>query len=84
MAAANTGEGDCENKVKNRVFFMSHKNTKVINMKALLSALLHLFGWWPIGRGAVGHLWVINVHCVSPDDHYASSENERFNKVQLK
>ena len=62
---------------------MSRKNTKaVINMKALSSALLHLFRW-AIGRVVFGHLWVINVHCVSPD-HYASSENERFNKVQMK
>ena len=30
------------------------------------SALLHLFGW-EIGRGADGHLWVVNAHCVSPD-----------------
>ena len=30
------------------------------------SALLHLFGW-EIGRGADGHLWVVNAHCVLPD-----------------
>jgi hypothetical protein len=32
-------------------------------------------------RFAVGHLWVVNAHCVSPD-HYASGENKKFNKVQ--
>ena len=46
------------------------------------SALLHLFGR-ASGRGAVSHRWVVNVHCVTPD-HYASSENERYNKVQPK
>ena len=30
------------------------------------STLLHLFGW-VIGRDVVGHLWVVNVHCVLPD-----------------
>jgi len=37
----------------------------------LPSALLHIFGR-AIGRGAVSYLWVVNVHCVSPD-HYALS-----------
>jgi hypothetical protein len=85
MAAANMDGGDCENKAQNRGFFMSQKKNKschqyegpVIQVVIVEpfhhpSALLHLFGR-VIGRGAVGHLWVVNVHCVSPD-HYTLSD----------